>query len=280
MEFVLSLLLQTALVPVVVSVVVVTTMNRIPRLVTASAAVAPGIAFFAGWAMQEWTTLQPVRYIDWCPYVALALGSIVLAIAAGLPQKMMWPLVVATCIAAAWLLVPNFPRLKPPRPQAIGLVAVTSILFVAATRPIAGRFSPRFLTACLMATGTAASVVLAQSFSLKFAQLMGILTAGLAGNLFYVKRSSDSSFVWMSLVFMPILINLMFIGYAGSPSQVPILCYAILPCAPIMMWTSIFFQREDTPSPKELTVALVAVGVVLLIAVYPAVMAHPPWASE
>ncbi|MEO2036539.1 MAG: hypothetical protein ABGZ35_31070 [Planctomycetaceae bacterium] len=277
MDLVLRMLVETALVPVIVSGIIVATMIRVPKLAPASGAVALGTAFFAGWATQQWTTLWPTRYLDWLPYVAVGLSVVALMSTAGLPRKIIWPLATAACVGAAWLLVPPFARLQP---LAVCMIAAATLLLFVAVEPLRTRSNERLFIACLMATGTAGSIVLAQSFSLKFAQSMGILTAALAGSLLFGKGGSDSSSACLSLVFMTVLTNLMFIGYAGSTSDVPVFCYAILPFAPLALWIAAGVRNKEKRSLSAAAGAVVAFAIVLLVAVGPAVMAHPPWEVE
>lgn len=280
LDLIHSLLLQTAPVPVIVSAVIAAGLVRSQRTAPVGSSVALAAAFFAGWVSQDWTTLQPTRYLDWLPWVTIGLSTVVLANASGLSARYVWCLVIAACIGAAWLLVPSFPRLQPPRPQAVAMLSVAAVVLTIALERLAARISHRLFIAGLMATGTAGSIVLAQSFSLKFAQIMGILTAALTGSLLFGKHKSEKLSVDTALVFMTVFTNLMFIGCAGSTSDVPVFCYAILPAAPITLWITVCRQGGDTMSTRALLSAIAVLFIVLLIAVVPAILAHPPWEAE
>lgn len=284
MDFVMSLLVQTALVPVVVSIIVVTAILRLPglaRLAPASGAIGLATGFCAGWAQQEWTTLLPMRYLDWLPWVSVLLAIVGVGFAVKVPRKILIPLTGMACLLAAWLLVPSFPRLQPARPIAFAMIGAVSILLIGPLEHSAVRINTRLLTACLMATGTAASIVLAQSFSLKFAQIGGMLTASLAGSLLTGKSAAERTSVGLQVVFVTMLANLMFIGYANSSSDVPVYSYALVVVAPLSLWASVRKSSEEDSSVRQRLVAgCIGLAVIVLIAVVSALLAHPPWEAE
>lgn len=279
MDFVVSLLLQTALVPIAVSVSVMLAMIRIPRIAAASGAISLAAGFFSGWAMQEWTTLRPTRYLDWLPWVAATLSLIPLASVFGLSRKLTIGVTIAACFGAAWFLVPRFPSLGPAWPF-VATVAAASLLVAAGLEKPSLGMNSRLFTVCLMATGTAGAIVLAQSFAMKFAQILGMLTAALAGNLLMGSRNEERRTDGLPLVFATLLANLMFIGYANSSSNVPAYSYAIIAIAPLSLWFAGRNPSTETPSRKPIIVGMALLAVILLLAVGPAILAHPPWEAE
>lgn len=279
MDFVVSLLLQTALVPIAVSAVVMLTIIRIPRIAAASGAISLAAGFFSGWAMQEWTTLRPTRYLDWLPWVAAALSLIPLASAFGLPRKLTIGVTTAACFGAAWFLVPRFPSLEPAWPF-VATVATASLLIVVGLEKPSQVINSQFFTICLMATGAAGAIVLAQSFAMKFAQIVGMLTAALAGSLLLGSRSKESRTDGLPRVFAILLTNLMFVGFVSSSSKVPAYSYALVAIAPLSLLTIKRDPTTETPSRKSLLVGMAALAVLLLLAVGPAILAHPPWQAE
>lgn len=281
MDFVLSLLLQTALVPAVVSVMFVFALGKFDRVTNSRGAIALGVGFFAGWCTQEWTTLQPVRYLDWLPWVGLTLSVAAIVFSKYETRTLQGILLAAGCAASAWLLVPNFPRMQPSRIVALGIVATVSVLMVVTLEKTSKRIDSRLLITCLMATGTAASIVLAQSFAMKFAQIMGMLTAALVGSLLLNSRRTDQSQTGLCLIFLPLLTNLMFIGYANSSSDVPVFSYGLIALAPlglcIVLWNG---KTKESSSNMASVAGAMIVAAVLLMAVVPAILAHPPWEAE
>ncbi|HAD61043.1 MAG TPA: hypothetical protein DCG12_17520 [Planctomycetaceae bacterium] len=256
MAFVFGMLVETAAIPVVVAVVVTWFTNRFSRL--SGHAVTTGVAagFVAGWYSQEFAVWIPERYLDWMPLAALFFLL--------LPRLVVLP--------ATFLLVPSFASLQPPRPVAIGMVATGIYVFGLFVEKAASQVRQRLLTAVLMATGTSCSIVLVQSSSLKLAQIGGILTAALAPGAFW-SGDPDRNSKGLAMLFFGLLSNLMFIGYANTYSDVPVWCFALPLAAPtLMIWNpSAGWQKKAR---------IVAIATILLVAVVPALLAHPPWEDE
>lgn len=274
--FVIVMLRDTALVSVVVSIVLAAFLSRFSATKPSSAAVALAASFFAAWASQSWTTLTPTRYLHWFPYVTVALA--VVAIVMSVDETKRWPWVLATlcCIMAAWLLVPSFRSLQPRRLYAIG-ISIFTLVLAFGYEELARRISPRLLTTCLMTTGVVAATVLAQSFGLKFAQITGMLTAGLAGGLVVTFIARDLKPIGLSLIFSVVITHLMFVGWANSSSKVTAFCFALPPLAPLALWVT----GAKPPVPRQRFVAgLTVVALLLLLALVPAILAHPPWEGE
>lgn len=279
-EIPISLVWETAAIPVAVSLVGVWLLGRVAWIAAARGAVSLALAFIIGWSMQEWAELTPERYIDWLPYAAGALGAVAI-VSARVPRVVAWLLAIAVCILVAWKLVPDFPKLQPPHAYACIIVAASSIVLMIATQRVSSRIPPRLITLALMATGTAGAIVLAQSFGMKLAQTTGILTAGLAGSLIFAGGDKQREPLGLSIVFLPLLCNVMFMGYATSSSEVPLFCYGLVPAAPLALWTaSRSGDDSDDQQPRRrgrTAIACVALLVVLSIAVAAALLAHPPW---
>ncbi|MGB4711634.1 MAG: hypothetical protein WBH28_24450 [Fuerstiella sp.] len=276
MDFVRSFVADTALVPVIVSAIVAAALFSVKRFARCSGAVALACGFFAGWASQDWATLTPARYLDWLPYCAAALGLVAVAAAIGLPRWAFLSLGIVCCIAATWLLVPSFPKLQPPRFQAIAMIAGTSAAMFILLEQLTKQIGTRTLIACLMVTGTAAALVLQQSFGMKFAQIMGMLTASLAGAFLFARNKPDETSMGVPLIFTTLVANLMFIGNANSTSDVPVYSFAVVPCIPAALWLVASANRKDNRTWLKLA-GFALFGLLIVSAVYPAIMAHPPW---
>lgn len=273
MDFVLSMLRETALVPVVVSVLVTAAIGRLSKLECVGA-IALACGFFAGWASQNWATVKPARYLDWLPYAALLL-AIVALVSAKIANRYKWVVQAAAVVLVTWLMIPSFPRLQPTRPVATALVAVVSWGLVQASAGPQTRIPQRVLVAGLMAMGTSVSLIMAQSFGLKFAQIAGMLTAALAGALIF---RSERIAAGLTFVFLPLLCNLLFMGFASSSSDVPWYSFAIVPLAVLSFW---IYPKDSNPNRAGSCIpACVLFTLVLLSAVVPAVLAHPPWEED
>lgn len=286
MDFVITMVRDTALVSIIVSTVLAFGLNRPTWSKPFGGCVALVGGFFAAWASQPWTTLTPVRYLDWFPYVAITFC--IVAVIMGLNPTKRWPWILAVvgCILAAWFLVPDFRSLQPRRLYAIGISTATLIVAFA-YEELARRIGPRWVIGCLMASGTVAAIVLAQSFGLKFAQIAGMLTAGLTGPLIvaWFSKTCDKTVdqyqyqntVGLSMTFSVVLSHLMFIGWANSSSNVPAFCYALVPLAPLGLW---FAVLKGSRQFKPMVIGMAVVVLLLLLALGPAIIAHPPWEAE
>ena len=253
MYFVFMMLLKTAVVPRIVAVAVAWYLSRHECWRSRAGTLGTVAGFVAGWFMQEFAVWLPQRYLDWMPVAALLLAII--------PKFAPLPV--------AFLLVPPFATLQPPRPFAIGLVTCVTYaggLFVGKTT---AKINQRLLILVLMATGTACSVVLVQSFSLKFAQIAGLFTAALVPGIVW-KNEPDGSVTGLAMFFYGLMSNLMFIGFANTSSNVPTSCFGLPLLAPvILLWNA-------SGSAKQIT-RLVVVAALLLLSIIPALLAHPPW---
>lgn len=256
MAFVFGMLLKTAAVPIVVAVVVTWLLNRLEKLKPQAATLGVACGFIAGWFFQEFSVWFPVRYLDWFPAAALILAL--------LPR--------VSPLAAAWFLVPAFPKMVPPRLWAVGLVTASTYGFAWFLERALEKVQQRVLVSVFMATGTACSLVLVQSFSLKFAQIAGLFTASLAAPLLFTNKPEGNA-KGLPFLFFGLMCNLMFIGYANTSSDVPTWCFALPLVTPlVLLWN---------PSSKKLqAVRYSLVVTVLLVAVIPALLVHPPWEGE
>lgn len=309
-EFVLSMLRGTALWPTAVSLVVALAIHAVPvRFASGGVAVACG--FFAGWASQDWGRLQPERYLDWSPYIALLLAAVACITLMTSRHGLRWCLWLAACGIAAWLLVPDFPRLFPPRTVSVALVAALGGLTAGVVATFEDRLPRRACTSAHLMTGSAAALILAQSYGLKFSQMAGMLTAALAGPFLLASPGGKRH---TSIVFLPLLAAILFMGYANSSSDVPVFCYFL----PVTAAIPLLLQRQPSSAdsrpgkesaedraddqhperPSAQTPAAVAsviepqpsrarritswcfVALILALAVVPAILAHPPWEEE
>lgn len=256
MEFVLSMLIETAAVPIGVAAVVIWLTSRYDRLRERSITIGVACGFIAGWFNQEFAVWMPERYLDWMPISSLLL--VVFPRLAPLP--------------AAALLVPSFASLTPPRPVSIGIVVTTTYMVGLLLRKSVDSISQRLLLAVLIATGTTCSIVLVQSSSLKLAQIAGLLTAALGPGLF-APGESKRCVQGLPFLFAGLMSNLMFIGYANTYSAVPLWCYPLPLAAPLfLVWNPSTARQERF--------RIISIVFVLVSATVAAVLSHPPWEAE
>ncbi len=280
MDFVQSFLIDTALVPVIASTIIAAILSRFQKSAVFSGATALSVAFFAAWASQDWAKLTPTRYLDWMPYCGLTLGLVAYVRAALIPKWAQWLLIVAATTGATWLLVPDFPRLQPPRVQAFAMISIASAILSMLLESLACRVKGRVFLTALMVSGTVGALVLQQSFGMKFAQILGMLTASLAGPFLYVRKQPEETLWGLPTVFSTLTCNLMFIGVSSSTSDVPRFCYAVVPLVPIGLWLLALKSVEVSKTNRLKMVGIGLVALTAATAVIPALMAHPPWEEE
>ena len=256
MEFALRMLFKTAVIPIVVAIVVTWLTIRNGRLRNRAVTIGAVCGFFAGWFTQEFAVWIPQRYLDWIPTAALLLAT--------LPKIAPLP--------SAWLLVPSFASLHLPRPWAIGIVTAITCAGGLLLERAATKIHQRLFVGVLMATGTVCSVVLVQSFSMKFAQIAGFLTAAFTPGLLWASKP-EGNVKGLAMLFYGLMSNLMFIGYANTSSDVPAWCFALPVLAPaILIW--------NPTSGVKLKTCVAAIAALLLLSVVPALLAHPPWEAD
>jgi hypothetical protein len=157
----------------------------IPAAWSEHSALALGVAlgFFAGyWLLPDWAPLWPGRPTwQWLPYLALAA-----ALPGAVPGKanwpVRWPAFAAVAALAAWLLVPTWNNLYPPRLVSIGLLAVYLVVFYAAIDALPDRVLGRWFAGSLTASAFVLAVVLLVfGASAKIAQVGAAAAFALAG---------------------------------------------------------------------------------------------------
>lgn len=285
-SFLLSMLRDTAIVPAIVSIVVAGLIWQLPiRRIHGGVAVAAG--FFGGWASQPWGTLEPERYLHWCPYAAVLLAVAACLFVSSDRQWVRWGVLLIGSGVTAWFLVPDFPKLVPPKALAVALVTGLSFIVAALVEAVEHRLPRRASHVAFLMIGGACAMILAQSFALKFSQIAGMLTAALTGPLLF---ATDEQKRRTAVVFLPLLGSVMFMGYASSTSEVPTFCYVVplFAVVPLLMQVrpasqGVQFNSLDIqphPSFARTAVSWALVLAILLVASIPALLAHPPWEME
>jgi hypothetical protein len=160
----------------------------LPRIISGqwatnyAATAAVVIAFVISYALlPEWAALKPERHWQWLPLLAIAahiVGS------AGMQSgQSMWlraALLAVLAAGAAYLLVPTWPDLQPPRFASILLVAIYLASLMRMLDWLSPSLSATWLLAVLTLTAAILAVILAIDV-VRFGQLAGIGAAALAG---------------------------------------------------------------------------------------------------
>ena len=271
-----DLVRQTTLVSAVVSILVAGLICWWPRVASMAGPASLSLAFTTAWAAQPWTPIVPQSPWDWMPWISLVTGLLGVALAFGQPRSITWPLFAAVTVLSVMLAVPDFANLYPPRRQSMALVATSIVLLVLILERLSARVHNALLAVCYMTTGVSGAIVLAQSGSMKFAQICGMLTAALAGSLVWTWHTNAKHMLsGVSVSFFAVLVNLMFVGYADSLSKVPEYAYALVPFAPVVLWVTAIPSRGRPCRICRIVGYLLFTGL-LGAAAYAALAAHPP----
>jgi len=189
--------------------------------------------FFVSWLLFPWAPMRPQSHWHWLPYLGLLAGVVgCLGQFSGLWLRCTIYLVLS--VVTAWLLVPMWQDLQPVRHwYLIGLVTVVWV-FLLAAEPGLRNGPPPLLAAILVGISIAAAAVLAQSGTMKFAQLAGVLVPVLATcGLATWNWPDEFHFASIVVPFQVLLIGFLFIGYVNSFSDVPGYCYGLVGAAPL-----------------------------------------------
>jgi hypothetical protein len=251
------LIVLTAVAPAVAALIAAVLWRRlIPAAAWSEQSALPlglAIGFFAGyWLLpDDWAPLWPNRHWQWLPYLALAA-----AIAAVLPEKaghlVRWPAFAAVAIGAAWLLVPTWDDLYPPRIPWIALVAAYLSLLTMALDALPDRLLGRVFGGSLLATFAVLTVLLlAIGASAKIAQLSAIASAALAGGfaaMFLLKLSTPRAARGLVPVFAVLAGGLAYVGTIEPEVPQPLLL--LVPAAPLAWWLLALWKPRAAAASK------------------------------
>ncbi|MCI0359287.1 MAG: hypothetical protein L0211_12485 [Planctomycetaceae bacterium] len=142
-------------------------------------AVAGG--FFTGYWLLPDAALVPVKYWQWLPYLAAGavLGAMTLAGGATWPERVAAHAMLA--LVAAWLLVPDWEVLQPPRHVAVPLLAGYFLLLMTLLTALPDRLvGPQFV-ALLSACAGVLGLLIAIGLSFSYGQIAAVAAAALGG---------------------------------------------------------------------------------------------------
>lgn len=270
MDMAIEILGYGGLVPAGISIAVVWLSRRLlPQSVAHRYAFAGALAtaFFVGYSLLPWSRLMPERHWQWLPYlsaVAVLLGPIRLA--AGVFTVERWSLYLLLAVICAWLLVPTWTDLQPPRPIMIALLGAYLFLLAAGLDLLPDRLLGRRFLALLAMVSASVAVLLAASISLKFGQLAGIATAALAGcwasSLWRAEAGMPRGLI---PVFVALVAGLAFVGcIEPQPPRVGML---LAPAAPLALWACAWGPLARLQGRTALAVQVVTVLMPLAVAI-------------
>lgn len=215
------------------------------RALPAGAAVryAGGIAFVAGFCagyalLREGPPWIPERHWHWLPWLAIGtamLGAV--SLAAGVARLERWLLVLMSAVVAAWLLVPKWAGLDPPRLKMIPLLCGYLLLLVAALDDLPERIPGRTFAASLAVAAASVAAVIAYETSITQAQVAGMAAGALAGiALAFGRRAGALELRGMIPAYVVVVGGMAYVGAIGP--REPIYALLSVPAAPLALWLS------------------------------------------
>ena len=227
-----------------------------------AAALAIGIAFFVGIAcLFSWTELVPKRHWHWLPYLcalAMVLGPVTLASGVYAIERLLVQLFIAGL--SAWLLVPSWSNLAPPRWLSIPLLTVYLFLLVVLLDRLPERLPGHLLPALLAMTALWLALAAAANVSETYGLLIAVSAAATIGTWAGMGFRSDSMNVRGLIT--PLTIILGGAAYVCCVELEPPLFGALLmPAAPLALW---FCSWEPLVRLKGWSGGLVQTALVLL----------------
>lgn len=207
------------------------------RFAERASGMAVAAAFFVGCVLALGSdAVWPTRHWQW-----LAWGAVLAGTAGGIAsdkiraQDWRWLVLAAVALLCAWLMVPTWARLWPPRAISIALIAAylfaLMVLLNQLPERLLGTWFPAQLT---LATG-AIAVLLAAEISMTFGQL-GIIAAAALGGCWAAGCFAKAPLVARSVVpvFAAMAGGLAYVGCVGRDP--PLLALMLVATAPVALW--------------------------------------------
>jgi hypothetical protein len=225
-----------------------------------SAGIALSAAYCVGYLLLPgWAELTPRRHWQWTFYLALIAVVLGCVASTGRPLAIQrWISFLLAALLAAWLLVPTWPDLTPPRTVWIPLLATYLLVLAATAEPLAARLPPAVFTGCCALAAACVALLIAAYVSVTYARLAGIAAAGLVGC--WAASLVDRNFKALSLGLGYSLMvgGLAFVGTI-EPRQ-PLVGILVAPAAPLMLW---FFTMPALHRAGATTKIVVGLALVL-----------------
>ncbi len=256
-------------VPALISTAVV---FNLPRLLPEkvgyryAGAIAVASAFFVGYALlPEWAELTPQRHWHWLPYLGLAAAVLApVGLANGVHTVERWLLFALLAVCAAWLLVPTWASLKPPRGTYIPILAVYLFLLMALIELLPNRVSPRFLALALLAAALVTTVAVTAFVSVRYGTLGGIAVAALVGcGGLFRPQQEEPSLRAAAVVYALLIGGVAFVGFVEP--EPPLRGILVLPAAPVALWLVCWGPLVKLGGRKRLVLQSVVILVPLVV---------------
>jgi hypothetical protein len=242
--------------------------------------VALAAGFCAGyWLLGEWGSLVPKRHREWLPWLAILAAlagrnTTATAAKAGRSSALSFGMFAALALVAAWLLVPTWDTLWPPRRFAVPLLAVYFLILMIALTALPERLLGRLFAFLLTAAAiTVAPQIVIGAHSARIG-LVALAAASALGGCSIAaclpRRGENSSESQASAsrslipAFAVLIGGLAFLGAIEPQEPLPLLLLA--PAAPAALWLFAAGPLARIQGWPAILLQAAAVAVVLAIA--------------
>ncbi len=254
-----TFLFQGVIAPAVAAYVVALVLMRLSRgsRGVGAAAYAVGQILGTAWFLYGTGDWLPTRNLQWVPWVGLAAAAVgPTVIATGLTTIERWILVLLTSLFAAFVLVPQWPDLWPPRPVSIALFVVTTFMVHRLTDHLTQRTPPRMIVLSMAATSLGAALLIAATFSLSVGESALMTAAALSGTAVAL-LFQDNALAVRGLCLPFVLTVSGWCYVAAIEPTPPLFPLLFLPAVPLVLWfTAVGPVSRWTSRARWITAAL------------------------
>ena len=225
--------------PATVSIATVFLLRRVsPRNVSGRYAAAVGfaLAFFVGYVLlPSPAALVPARHWHWLPYLGIGAAIIgPVGLATGVSKPESWLLHFLLAIVAAWLLVPTWSSLQPPRSVYIPILIGYFFLLTAFLTPLPARLPGRLFPTLLFVVSACVATLIAAFVSVSYGRIAGVAAAATFGSLVTSGLHNDDENTGLLPAYVVVVGGAAFVGCVEpQPPLIGILC---LPATPLALW--------------------------------------------
>jgi hypothetical protein len=204
--------------------------------------IALAAGFCAGyWLLGEWTALVPQKHRQWLPWLAILAGTAGRSTASSYVSWVSWAVLAAL---GAWVLVPTWETLWPPRLVAIPLLAGYILLLIGLLATLPDRLLGRLFGFLLTAAAVTVGLQIAIGVSAKIGLVALAAAAALGGCAVSAclprretktgESSRDAASRSVIPIFAVLIGGLAFVGTIEPQEPLPIILLA--PAAPLALW--------------------------------------------
>ncbi len=176
-----------------------------------------------------------------------------------------WVPWLVVSIMSAWLLVPTWADLNPPRYVYLTLFAAGVFLLTVLLDRLARGISKTVFSLSLCISASCGAVLLAAFLSVRFGLLTVAAAAALSGCWVISFRDSRCDLIrGMTLFYSVVVGGLMLAGQVAA--VLPSICFALILAAPLMLWLCEFQPLASAQGQRAVMIRLMAISLPLATA--------------